>query len=194
VTNGEGRLAAVLARGRLEVAREVTYDGQYRVLSFEDERDRGHPVYPGGDGPPTRGVCTDLVVRSLRAAGLDLQLEVHEDLTRVPEAYAPFVRRPDANIDHRRVGPLLVWLGRHRAPRTLDVADRASFAPGDIVVWTFGACPACKPDHIGLVSDRIGPRGQRLVLHNPGPRPTEDDALDTWPLIGHFAAFSPVSP
>src|SRR5262250_3132571 len=43
--------------------------------------------YPGGDVPPDTGVCTDEVIRSYRAVGVDLQKEVHEDMERNFSAY-----------------------------------------------------------------------------------------------------------
>ena len=36
--------------------------------------------YPGGDVPPHMGVCTDEIIRSYCAVGIDLQKEVHEDM------------------------------------------------------------------------------------------------------------------
>lgn len=41
-----------------------------------------HIPYPGGDVPSDTGVCTDEVIRSYRAVGIDLQKEVHEDMVR----------------------------------------------------------------------------------------------------------------
>jgi uncharacterized protein YijF (DUF1287 family) len=38
--------------------------------------------YPGGDVPADTGVCTDEVIRSYRALGIDLQKEVHDDMLR----------------------------------------------------------------------------------------------------------------
>ena len=43
--------------------------------------------YPGGDVPRTMGVCTDVIVRALRNAGIDLQKEVHQDIVQRPLAY-----------------------------------------------------------------------------------------------------------
>jgi uncharacterized protein YijF (DUF1287 family) len=182
-------VSRAVVRAREEVTRGVAYDGSYRTLTFRDGRDTGRFTYPGGDVDPSRGVCTDVVVRGLRSAGLDLQPLVHADVLAHPDAYAPFVRHPDANIDHRRVGPLMTYFGRHAAslPRTVTRAeDRATFLPGDVIVWTFGGSATCFPNHIGLVSDRRGPRGLPLVLHNLGPHPTEDDMLDAWVLLGHY--------
>src|SRR5258708_814958 len=87
-----------------------------RLLARAGE-DTGHAVYPGGDLDPTRGVCTDVVIRALRGAGIDLQSRVHEDILRSPNAYASMLTRgrADANIDHRRVGPLKMYFDRHAA-------------------------------------------------------------------------------
>src|SRR5262245_16402003 len=38
--------------------------------------------YPGGDVDRTIGVCTDVIVRSVRNSGLDLQQALHEDIKR----------------------------------------------------------------------------------------------------------------
>src|ERR1700758_2464850 len=53
---------------------------------------RDDPAYvripcPGGDVPEGTGVCTDEVIRSYRAVGIDLQKEVHEDMEKNFAAY-----------------------------------------------------------------------------------------------------------
>ena len=48
---------------------DITYDGQYFKLK-----------YPGGDIPSLLGVCTDVLIRSMRTLGIDLQKLVHEDM------------------------------------------------------------------------------------------------------------------
>jgi uncharacterized protein YijF (DUF1287 family) len=138
--------------------------------------------YPNGDIDPTLGVCTDVVIRGYRAAGVDFQKLVHEDVLRAESAYEPWVKKPDATIDHRRVGPLLTYLRRHARSLAVD----KDYAAGDIVVISFTACPACGPQHIGVVSDKVGPRGVPLLIHNMGPTPREDDTLDAWTHLGHF--------
>lgn len=168
--------SAAIARARTEVDRGVRYDSSYVPLK-----------YPNGDVSPDQGVCTDVVVRAYRAAGVDLQAKVHEDVVRDQGAYGAFVKAPDANIDHRRVGPLKTWFERHAKKLPLD--DTATFQPGDVVVWSFSckaASAGCYPHHIGVVSDKKGARGLPLVIHNLGPRPSEDDMLDAWTRIGHF--------
>ena len=49
---------------------QVIYDGSYYSIP-----------YPNGDVPDGIGVCTDVVIRTYRANGLDLQKKVHEDMT-----------------------------------------------------------------------------------------------------------------
>jgi uncharacterized protein YijF (DUF1287 family) len=163
----------VLARAREEVTRAVSYDPSWYSIS-----------YPNGDVAPAIGVCTDVVIRGYRAAGVDFQKLVHEDVLRAPEAYKPWVKIPDATIDHRRVGPLMTYLRRHATRLSND--DEASYQAGDVVVISFNACPACSPQHVGIVSDKRGPRGLPLLIHNMGPTPREDDTLDAWTRIGHY--------
>ena len=61
--------------------------------------------YPGGDVPEKTGVCSDVVVRAFRKAGIDLQKEVHEDIQAARSSYSTKwgSNAPDKNIDHRRV-------------------------------------------------------------------------------------------
>jgi uncharacterized protein YijF (DUF1287 family) len=140
--------------------------------------------YPGGDVPRTEGVCTDTLVRALRNAGWDLQREIHEDLLRDPRRY-PLEKgkRPDANIDHRRVRMLLPWLQRNF---TL-VPRGAPLWPGDIVLLdTFPSKSG--PDHAGIVSDRLGDSGQPLLVNNwtDGFVEQEMDLLQSIPVTHRF--------
>src|SRR5678816_4539309 len=61
--------------------------------------------YPGGDVPPETGVCSDVLIRAFRKAGIDLQKEVHEDMSAAWSAYPQRwgASGPDSNIDHRPV-------------------------------------------------------------------------------------------
>ncbi len=164
-------MGKVVARAREEVARAVSYDPAWYPMR-----------YPNGDIDPSLGVCTDVVIRGYRAAGVDLQKLVHEDVLRSQAAYEPWVKTPDATIDHRRVGPLMTYLRRHAR----SLAKDGDYAAGDVVVISFTACPSCSPQHIGVVSDKLGPRGIPLLIHNMGPTPREDDTLDAWTHLGHF--------
>lgn len=161
----------VVTRAREEVARHVSYDARWFKID-----------YPNGDIDPNLGVCTDVVIRGYRAAGIDFQKLVHEDVVHSPAAYDPWVKQIDSNIDHRRVGPLKVYLDRHAQ----KLPNTSEYQAGDIVVISFTACPSCSPQHIGVVSDKAGPRGVPLMIHNLGPSPNEDDTLDAWTHLGHY--------
>jgi uncharacterized protein len=136
--------------------------------------------YPGGDVPRGTGACTDVVIRALRAAGLDLQRAVHEDMARNFSVYPRRwgLRRPDKNIDHRRVLNLRVFFSR----KGWKVVKRGDYQPGDIVTWDLPGGLT----HTGIVSDRKNPQGSYLILHNIGPSASEADCLTAWPLTGHF--------
>src|SRR5690606_14093612 len=43
--------------------------------------------YPNGDVPREGGVCTDVIVRAMRNAGVDLQVEIHKDMKKHPDRY-----------------------------------------------------------------------------------------------------------
>ncbi len=141
-------------------------------------------AWPGGDVPLERGVCTDVVIRALRDAWkVDLQVLVHEDMVRhfsdYPRKWGR--RRPDPNIDHRRVLNLRVWFRRQGL--ALPVKDSAgAYRPGDIVTSTL---PGNLP-HIMIVSDRTSSTGTPLVIHNIGSGAREEDALFAFPLTGHY--------
>ena len=158
------------------------YDGSYVRLA-----------YPGGDVPVERGVCSDVVIRAMRAAGVDLQQAVHEDMRRNFAAYPALwgLRRPDRNIDHRRVPNLETWL--RRAGHALPATGRASdYLPGDLVSWRLpGGLP-----HIGVVSDRRARdgSGRPLVVHNIGAGAQVEDVLLAWPPVGHFRPFREAAP
>ena len=139
-------------------------------------------AYPGGDVPEGTGVCTDEVIRSYRAVGVDLQKEVHEDMVRNFEAYPHGQqRRPDKNIDHRRVPNLMVFFSRkgEKLPMTAQPED---YSPGDIVAWDLGGGIT----HIGIVVDRKGASEHYMVVHNIGRGPQMEDVLFDWRVIGHY--------
>lgn len=154
---------------------DVTYDGSYISIP-----------YPNGDVPRNIGVCTDVIIRSYRALGTDLQRLVHEDMSQHFGAY-PSKRiwglgGPDKNIDHRRVPNLQVFFSRHGKvlPRTGNAKD---YSPGDIVTWML---PGSLP-HIGIVTDRLSEAtGNPLIVHNIGAGPSLDDMLFSYEITGHY--------
>jgi uncharacterized protein YijF (DUF1287 family) len=128
--------------------------------------------YPGGDMPTDEGVCTDVVVRALRNAGIDLQRAIFEDAGRAPGAY-PAIARRNPSIDHRRVRNVQPYLERH-----FRKVATGALLPGDVVLLdTF---PTRKGiEHIGIVSDRLGASGRPLIINawTEGYRTAEMDLL-----------------
>ena len=166
----------LVAAARAQVGVTLHYDPAYRVLA-----------YPGGDVPPERGVCTDVIIRALRVArGIDLQEAVHEDIRAHAGAY-PLRRwratRPDRNIDHRRVPNLMVYFSRQGYARAGFAAARAAdYLPGDVVAWDLGRGIL----HVGIVTDRESVAGIPLVVHNIGAGAREEDILFRYRVIGHY--------
>ncbi len=152
---------------------DVTYDGAYHKIP-----------YPLGDVPADIGVCTDVVIRSYRSLGIDLQQLVHEDLKAnfnlYPSKRIWGLNAPDTNIDHRRVPNLQTFFTRHG--EKLAVSDRAEdYSPGDLVTWRVTG------SHIGIITDKLSGDGKRpLVVHNIGRRPVLEDMLFDYPIAGHY--------
>ncbi|MBS1516533.1 MAG: DUF1287 domain-containing protein [Bacteroidetes bacterium] len=156
----------------------------YYVLTFKNGKDMGKKVYPEGDLDPAVGVCTDVIIRSLRYGGIcDLQKELHEDIISARQNY-PFSRwgnkKPDTNIDHRRVMNLEVWFSRY-----WDSPGNGEFIPGDIVVWDMDQDGAS--DHIGIVSDNFTGQRYKVIHNHPDPgHIAEEDKLFHWEISGHY--------
>ena len=151
----------------------VIYEGSYRKID-----------YPMGDVPENIGVCTDVVVRSYRKLGLDLQQLVHEDMkanfAQYPKNWG--LKRPDTNIDHRRVPNLERFFERHG--QTLAITDDPKdYLPGDIVSWRLaGGLP-----HIGIVSDKKSAKSDNyMIVHNIGLGPKLEDVLFDYRIVGHY--------
>ena len=147
-------------------------------------QDRYHRLdYPGGDVPRTEGVCSDVIVRALRNAGIDLQRAIHEDARAHRRAY-PAIARPNPNIDHRRVRNQVVWFARHfdRIP------PGGPYLPGDVVFLDTLDRPG--PDHVGIISDVRGESGLPLLINNwtTGFRTEPMDLLATVPITDVFRA------
>lgn len=143
--------------------------------------------YPGGDVPRERGVCTDVIIRAFRAAGVDLQVEVHRDMAANFSAYPKRwgLSQPDRNIDHRRVPNLMTFFQRQGKALRMG-SSPGGFQPGDVVAWDLGGGVL----HIGVVSDVRSEDGQRYqVVHNLGSGAKLEDVLFGWRIIGHYRYF-----
>ncbi len=165
--------AALVAAAVERTQHAVRYDGSYRSIA-----------YPGGDVPEHIGVCTDLIIRSYRVLGIDLQQRVHEDMRADFVAYPTIwgLTRPDPNIDHRRVPNLQRYFQRQGAALPIS-DDGADYQPGDLVTWML---PGNLP-HIGIVSGQRSTDGQRpLIVHNIGAGPKLEDMLFDYPITGRY--------
>ena len=165
----------ILAGAKAQIG--TRYDASYQTIA-----------YPMGDVSPDKGACTDVVIRALRAAGYDLQRRIHDDMSARWQAYPKSwgLEAPNPNIDHRRVPNQMVYLRKYgrELPRETSGKALQSWQVGDIVYWNTGNLGNTRL-HTGIVSDRRDWRGLPYVIHN-GSVCIEDDALDRWPIIGHF--------
>lgn len=169
----EGFSERIVAAAIERTGHSVVYDGRYVEIS-----------YPGGDVPSEIGVCTDVVIRAYRSLGIDLQRDVHEEMKADFGAFPQHwgLARPDPNIDHRRV-PNLQALFERRGVRLEVTGDASDYLAGDLVTWMVaGSRP-----HIGIVTDRRSPDGERpLIVHNIGRGPELEDMLFEYPITGHY--------
>lgn len=165
--------AALVAAALAQTTQRVIYDPAYRRIP-----------YPGGDVPADRGVCSDVIIRAYRAVGIDLQKEVHEDMRAHFAAYPQRwgLRRPDSNIDHRRVPNLMAFFSRQGQKLPLSREGR-DYAAAEIVCWDLGGGIT----HIGLATDRRTADGARpLMVHNIGAGPQLEDMLFGFKVIGRY--------
>ncbi|WP_243493149.1 DUF1287 domain-containing protein [Massilia violaceinigra] len=164
--------ARLVDAARSQIGVTTKYDPRYERLAF-----------PGGDVPAERGVCTDVVVRAYRKVGVDLQELVHRDMKAAWSAYPKLwqLKRPDPNIDHRRVPNLATFFTRHGKSMT-PAREAAAYQAGDVVTWML---PGNLP-HIGIVADKRTPAGVPLVIHNIGNGTQIEDMLFAYPLTGHY--------
>lgn len=150
-----------------------SYDPAYRRIA-----------YPNGDVPRETGVCTDVVIRAYRHAGVDLQVLVHEDMKSSFSAYPKNwgLRRPDTNIDHRRV-PNLATFFRRKGTSLPVTRKGADYRPGDVVTWRLSS----GVPHIGVVSDeKVFLTDRHRVVHNIGSGAQIEDVLFAYTLTGHY--------
>lgn len=178
---GERLAAAALQRTQAK----VSYDEAYYAIPF-----------PNGDVPSDKGRAEDLVVRSYRALGIDLQLLVHQDMAAHFAEYPQIFKRSaaDPNIDHR-LTPNLQRFFRRVGGELLVADDDGSevpsrkagdYLPGDVVAWRLADGRA----HIGLVVPGPGDRREeKWVAHNMGDGPVWENCLFDFKIIGHYRYF-----
>ena len=153
--------------------KSVIYNGNYYSIP-----------YPNGDVPDGIGVCTDVVIRTYRSVGLDLQKEVHEDMEVNFELYPKIwgLSKPDSNIDHRRVPNLMTYFKRQGAE--IPITDKGKdYLPGDVVSWSLGGGLT----HIGvLVNKKSNDNKRFMIVHNIGGGQVLEDCLFNYTITGHY--------
>ena len=151
----------------------ILYDGRYQKID-----------YPNGDVSSSIGVCTDVVIRSLRKLGIDLQKLIHEDMKNNFSEYPQFWGNdgPDKNIDHRRVYNQMKFFSR--MGNEVEISDSPNdYIPGDIVSWNLGG----NTTHIGvIVSKKSSDNLRYMVVHNIGSGQVLEDILFDYKIIGHY--------
>ena len=166
----EDRLAASALRRTMET---VTFDQSYYEIDF-----------PNGDISIDKGNRADVIVRAYRGVGIDLQEEVHTDMSenfrRYPQIFNR--KRTDSNIDHRLVQNLERFFARNgdALPVTTDALD---YNVGDIVIWRLiDGTP-----HTGIVVPGPGAKqSDKWIVHNMSSRPLWEDRLFDYKIIGHY--------
>lgn len=166
--------AKLVAAAEAQIGQTLRYDGSYVKIA-----------YPGGDVPLEYGVCTDVVIRAYRAGlGIDLQKLVHEDMRRNFSAYPARwgLKKPDPNIDHRRVPNLQTFFRRQSAELAIS-AEPGDYRAGDLVTMVL---PGNLP-HIAIVSEGLNDdRSRPLLIHNIGAGAKKEDVLFAFEVTGHY--------
>lgn len=161
--NGVDDYTDILLGARKDAENHPTYNGDYQ---------------PGGYPPDDIGVCTDVVWRAFKNAGYCLRDMVDNDIAARPEAY-PNIKRPDNNIDFRRVENLHTFFEEHAISLTTDINEIDQWQPGDIVIFR-------ADKHIGIVSDKRNADGQPFIIHNGGQLNREEDYLYRSEVTAHY--------
>ncbi|WP_223558035.1 DUF1287 domain-containing protein [Chryseobacterium lathyri] len=174
IANAQNKFGLQLSSSALTlIDSSVKYDPAYFVLK-----------YPNGDVPADKGVCTDVIIRAYRKLGIDLQKEVHEDMvknfSKYPKTWG--LKKPDTNIDHRRVPNLAVFFSKFGKVKSTET-NPALYVPGDIVTWILPG----NLTHIGIVVNKKSADGKRfLVVHNIGGGQVLEDCLFKYTITGHY--------
>ena len=176
ISNPRTTADKIVNGAKTEAINQVKYNADYVSIP-----------YPNGDVPAAQGACTEVVIRAFRKAGFDLQKLVHEDMKRHFSAYPMRwgLRKPDSNIDHRRVRNLMVFFNRHGTKLTVQTEGEyaKTWKPGDIVCWDLNGNGLT---HTGIVSNIKGSDNLPMIIHNIGPVATEQEGLTNWKIIGHY--------
>lgn len=143
--------------------------------------------YNGGYPPDSEGVCTDVIWRAFKGINVNLKDLVDKDINANLSSYPRVQKKPDPNIDFRRVPNMDVFFKRNALTLTTeiipgDVNSLKQWQPGDIIV-------ILKPyEHIAIVSNKRTKDGVPYVIHNTHPNATESTHFNLWnvEIAGHY--------
>ncbi|WP_072984982.1 DUF1287 domain-containing protein [Clostridium cavendishii] len=169
--NGIADTIDIVEGARKEVKNKTVYKDAY---------------YEGGYPKEGEGVCTDVIWRGLKEAGINLKDEMDKDIRNNLKEYKRVKEKVDPNIDFRRVANQDIFFQRHLESITteikaMDKDNLKLWHPGDIVVFTEGY------EHVGIISDKRDFDGVPFVIHNTPPHAKEVKL--TWfksPIHGHY--------
>lgn len=162
-TDGTDDYTDILLGARKDAENHPKYDGKY---------------IDGGYPPDNIGVCSDVVWRAFKNAGYSLRDMVDSDIAARPEAY-PLIKKPDTNIDFRRVRNLRIFFDKYAVSLTTDIEKIEEWQPGDIVIFN-------NNKHIGIVSDKRTRDGVTYIIHNGGQPKREEDYLKRSAVVAHY--------
>lgn len=147
--------------------------------------------YPGGDIQPDFATSADIVIRSVREAGLDLQALVHEDVLLHPGRYRGLNMGHQGAGAHRLVPVLFTYFKHNALSLPLDVRENPfGFEAGDVVFFASDTGEESVPERAGIVCETFNPAGFPLVVTvwDMGQSTSRMDLLgrDNPKVIGHF--------
>lgn len=184
----EHKTAAVLDKTKPQIFEEKLSAAAISIIDPSIDYDPAYfsIAYPNGDVPKNKGVCTDVIIRSYRKLGIDLQKEVHEDMIENFDLYPNLKKwgmtKTDTNIDHRRVPNLEVFFER-KGTKLPIFQDPNDYKTGEMVTWLIND----KLPHIGIVTNKKSKDGKRnLIVHNVGGGQVLEDCLFEYKIVGHF--------
>jgi uncharacterized protein YijF (DUF1287 family) len=184
----ENKIISLTSNQAIKTFEEKLSDAAISIIDPTIEYDPAYfsIPYPNGDVPKNKGVCTDVIIRSYRKLGIDLQKEVHEDMIANFSVYPNLEKwgmtKTDTNIDHRRVPNLEVFFER-KGHKLAISQDPSAYKTGEIVTWMING----KLPHIGIVTNKKSKDGKRnLIVHNVGGGQVLEDCLFDYEIVGHY--------
>jgi uncharacterized protein YijF (DUF1287 family) len=184
----ESKTISLTSNQAIKTFKEKLSDAAISIIDPTIEYDPAYfsIPYPNGDIPKNKGVCTDVIIRSYRKLGIDLQKEVHENMIANFSAYPNLEKwgmtKTDTNIDHRRVPNLEAYFER-KGQKLAISQDPSAYKTGEIVTWMING----KLPHIGIVTNKKSKDGKRnLIVHNVGRGQVLEDCLFDYEIVGHY--------